>query len=295
MAVKKILLSLYRKGHHFCIKFNLKLYPLRVLNRFIIKKIRSDSILLEGHKIYLDRDDSMRLSTRGYYENFITKLIPKLVKKGDIVVDIGAHIGYYTLILAKSVGEEGKVYAFEPDPTNFALLKKNIETNGYKNVVLEQKAVSNSSGKVKLHLGKERSTHHSIHQNKYSSEDYVLVESISLDDYFKEISLNFAKIDIEGEEFGALRGMQSLLKRSNDLKIITEMVPIFLEQIKITPEQFVKFLQEQEFIVYTIHEESQTIVPCSTSMFLDQQESQKINFNLFCLKESLELNRNLII
>ncbi len=54
------------------------------------------------------------------------------------------------LIFAKLVGENGKVYTFEPDPTNFALLKKNVEINGYENVVLVQKAVSNKNGKLKL-------------------------------------------------------------------------------------------------------------------------------------------------
>lgn len=279
------ILFLYQKGHNFCTKFKIRPYPLKLLNRFLVKKLSSNYVLLEGDKIFLDPGDSMRLSTRGYYEPFITQLIKKIVQKGDIVLDIGAHIGYYTLILAKLVGEQGKVYAFEADPANFALLKKNVEVNGYKNVILEQKAVSNLPGKVKLYLGKERSAHHSIHKNKYSGEDYVFVESIGLDDYFKDISINFAKIDIEGGEFEALKGMPLLLKRSKDLKIITEMVPIFLEQIKITPQQFVEFIQDQGFKIYSLGEESQETVPFSASILNSYNPEQKVNLNLFCSKE----------
>ncbi|HLD72463.1 MAG TPA: FkbM family methyltransferase [Candidatus Nanoarchaeia archaeon] len=279
------ILYLYQKGHHFCTKFNIRPSFLRQLNRFLVKKLSSDYIILEGDKIFLDPDDSMRLSTRGYYEPFITQLIKKIVKKGDIVVDIGAHIGYYTLILAKLVGEQGKVYAFEADPANFALLKRNVGINGYKNVIMEQKAVSNSSGKVKLYLGKERSTHHSIRKNKYSGEDYVSVETIRLDDYFKDISIHFAKIDIEGGEFEALSGMPLLLKRSKSFQIITEMVPIFLEQIKLTPEQFVQFIREQGFKVYFIAEENQEIIPFSASTLDWYNPDQKVNLNLFCSRK----------
>lgn len=286
--VKKQLLKMYRLGHHLLTKYNFKFYPLNLLNHLLVKHLKSGLVIVDGRKMYLDEDDSMRLSTRGYYEPFITQQIKSLVKEGDIVLDIGAHIGYYTLILAKLVGEKGKVYAFEPDPTNFVLLRKNVEINGYKNVILEQKAVSDCPGKVKLYLGAERSTHHSIHKNKYSGGDYVLVESICLDDYLKEDQIHFAKIDIEGGEFGALRGMSLLLKRSKDMKIITEVIPIFLQKINVTPEQFVDFIQEHKFKVYILHEESQKIVPFSKGISLISHDSQKININLLCSKESLD-------
>ena len=91
----------------------------------------------------------MRLSTRGYYEPFITAFVKDMIKEGDIVIDIGAHIGYYTLLFSKLVGKTGKVFAFEAHPDNFTLLKQNVETNGYTNVVVENKAVSNYNGKIK--------------------------------------------------------------------------------------------------------------------------------------------------
>ena len=70
----------------------------------------------------------------------MTALVKRIVRNGDIVVDIGAHIGYYTLIFARLVGPKGKVFAFEPEPNNFNLLIKNIKINGYKNIIPVQKA-----------------------------------------------------------------------------------------------------------------------------------------------------------
>jgi len=65
-------------------------------------------------------------------------LLRRLIKEGQVVVDVGAHIGYYTVLLARMVGK-GRVFAFEPEPSNFSLLAKNVEINGCKNVVLVKK------------------------------------------------------------------------------------------------------------------------------------------------------------
>ena len=70
------------------------------------------------------------------------------------VVDIGANYGSYTLIASKLVGNDGRVYAFEPEPGNYDILVKNIEMNGYTNVTPIRKAVSNKQGKVRLYVDK---------------------------------------------------------------------------------------------------------------------------------------------
>jgi predicted methyltransferase len=76
-------------------------------------------------------------------------LLNKYIRKGDVVLDIGANIGFYTKILSALVGEQGKVYAFEPDATNFSHLKKNA--GHLKNAVLINKAVSDKTGKITLY------------------------------------------------------------------------------------------------------------------------------------------------
>ena len=88
----------------------------------------------------------------GVNEKYETELFKKMVQDGMVVVDIGANIGYYTLIAAKLVGNKGIVYAFEPEPSNYELLCQNIAINGYTNVVPIEKAVSKTSGKTKLYV-----------------------------------------------------------------------------------------------------------------------------------------------
>ncbi len=101
--------------------------------------------------MYLDRDNSMGLAVQGVYEPAETQLVNDLVKPGQIVLDIGANIGYYSLIFLQLLGGEGHVYTFEPDPYSFELLSRNIAANEYSNASVFQVAVSNQEGQVQLH------------------------------------------------------------------------------------------------------------------------------------------------
>ena len=284
---KKILISIYKPVHRVFTTLGIRPRFLGRVNNALIRHLKSDVVVIDKHQLFLDADDSMRLSTRGYYEPFITKIVKKTVKEGEVVLDIGAHIGYYTLLFARLVGKKGKVYAFEPDPKNFALLKRNVEANGYNNVVLEQKAVSDKGGKVMLHLG-ERSAHHSILKNKYSGDRSVEVESVRLDDYIKS-RVDFIKIDVEGAEYFAFKGMQSVLRKNKGLMMITEMVPLFLKNLHIRPESFVGLLRQHGLHLYLINEEKKQLLPFEPEKALKSYNpDRKVNLNLFCSKSDYQ-------
>ncbi|MCG2725697.1 MAG: FkbM family methyltransferase [Elusimicrobia bacterium] len=181
MKIRRIILYIYRLAYKVFSGHGLsKFYPIRVIDGFISSHFKTDFAKVQGHKMFLDPEDNLALSTCGVYagESFMTEFVKKVIKKGDIVLDLGAHIGYYTLIFAKLVGNEGKVIAFEPSPNNFALLKKNIGINGYKNVILKQKAVSNKNENIKLYLS--GSLCHKIYNayNLYENSASIKVESI---------------------------------------------------------------------------------------------------------------------
>lgn len=121
-----------------------------------------DSIVLidnvQGNKMYVNTEDKSivpYLLLDHVWEKYKTELFKKIITQGMTVVDIGASIGYYTLIAAKLVGKTGVVYAFEPEPCNYELLIKNIELNGFTNIVPIKKAVSNRHGKAKLYFEKD--------------------------------------------------------------------------------------------------------------------------------------------
>ena len=77
----------------------------------------------------------------GTYEPEETRLFRSKCRPGDTVIDVGANVGWYTVIASKLVGKKGRVIAFEPEPVNFAILKKNVLANGCENVILELKAL----------------------------------------------------------------------------------------------------------------------------------------------------------
>ena len=148
---KKVYILLIKIGEAFSGKGLGKIPGIVPFYKLICKTLKPKriiSITCQGNKMYVDgRDKNIvpDLLSKGAYEPFETELFKKNLEKGEVVLDIGAHIGYYTLIAAKIVGNEGKVFAFEPAPDNYALLEKNVNANGYKNVILEQKAASIST------------------------------------------------------------------------------------------------------------------------------------------------------
>lgn len=286
--MRKILLSVYRK----CVKILSghgieKFYLVKVIDDFIFSHLKSSFAEVQGHKMFLDSKDTLRLSINEIYEPLETELVKKEVKKGNVVLDIGANIGYYTLIFAKLVGKDGKVFAFEPDPTNFALLKKNVEINGYKNVILVQKAVSNKTGKLKLYLSEDNLGDHRIY-NSHDDRKSVKIEAIRLDDYFKDYDgkIDFIKMDIQGAEGGAIQGMLNLLKKNKLVKIISEFWPWGLKRFGIGPDEYLKLLIELGFKLYEVNEQEKKIKSVNIPKLLEVYTPEKDNFtNLLCIRE----------
>jgi len=99
------------------------------------------------------------------YEPYLTKLMLSKIKAGDVVIDIGANIGYDTVLFADKVGKKGKVIAIEPDPTNFEILQKNIKENKLFNVVAVQAAVGNENKKMKIFESEENFGDHRMWAN----------------------------------------------------------------------------------------------------------------------------------
>lgn len=286
MKMRKILLLMYKDATKILSGHGIgRFYPVRIINNFIISYLKSNFAEVQGHKMFLDSKDSLYLSINGVYEPFETELVKKEIRKGDVVLDIGANIGYYTLIFAKLVSEEGKVFAFEPDPTNFALLKKNIEINEYKNVILVQKAVSNKTGKIRLYLSEDNKADHRIYDS-HDGRQSIEIESIRLDDYFKNYDrkIAFIKMDIEGAEGGALQGMTNLLKENKNVKIATEFWPIGVKKFGMEPEEYLKLLLKHNFKLYHINEQEKKIEPANISELLETYTLEKENFtNLLCV------------
>lgn len=219
-----------------------RFWPVKIGYRTLLYFL--NPVEVHDQKMFINpKDDALGLLVDVDFENHITQLLEKTIKAGDTVLDIGAHIGYHTLTMANLVGPRGKVYAFEPDPVNFSLLKKNIEVNGYQNAVLWQKAVSNKNGQEKLYIGKKSNALNRIYNSRHGQSS-INIESVRLDDFIYG-RVDLMKIDINGGEGIAFEGMQSILRRTS--KIILEFYPVFVKEGGVDPMRILNTLQQNGF------------------------------------------------
>lgn len=197
----------------------------------VISNLRPEFVKVNGYVIYLDRKDSLLLSVYPTFEPEATKFVIKTIKKGMTVVDIGAHIGYFTLLFAKLVGPKGRVYAFEPSIESFKLLKKNVEANNFKNVTLFNSAVSNENKFSKLYLSKINSQDNRIMKVQDEERETKKVKLVSLDKMFKKSKINFIKIDVQGVEPLVFDGAGETIERNNNIKILFEYWPYMFKKV----------------------------------------------------------------
>jgi FkbM family methyltransferase len=162
-------------------------------------------------------------------DDIIERFTPK---QGDIVVDIGAHIGLYTIISSKRVGTNGKVVAIEADPGNFEMLNRNIKLNRLTNVIPLNYAVYSKETKIKLYLPSGESgftKYNTIMSDWVNTKDKFVEVNANTLDYLlqskgiREEEVNWIKIDVEGAEFEVLKGAHNVLSKSKDIALLMEL------------------------------------------------------------------------
>ncbi len=178
--------------------------------------------LASGYRICVSPAENLGCLV-GTAEPHLQKAIKEFVAAGDTVYDIGAHIGYVSLSLAKRVGPKGSVIAFEPVPRNADLLRRNVAVNGLENIRLLDVAASDQRGETHIRMGKNPSMASMVwHKNDPSVTDMV-VRTVAIDDLVEAGDLKhprFVKIDVEGAEGFALRGMRRTVAASKPVLFI---------------------------------------------------------------------------
>jgi len=171
---------------------------------------------------------SYSLAIYGTREELETEVIKRELKKGMVVVDIGANIGYYALLEASIVSRSGRVYAVEPYPQSYKLLKKNIKLNQYSDIIeVEQIAISDKGGKSKLYLGKAANVHSlTDYSNKWGKHGYIKVETVAIDKFLEDKGrVDFVRMDIEGHERQVIGRLIDTLGHRKPPKILFETHP----------------------------------------------------------------------
>jgi FkbM family methyltransferase len=185
--------------------------------------------MVEGFRLYARPNDwpvGAHITQHRTYEPHVTRELLPLLKPGVIMLDIGANLGYFTLLAASRIGPTGKVIAFEPNPDNCNSIHLSLYANHLKNVVVYPFAVSDKEALLAIE------THNSnsgvFETNANASE--VLVQAVSLDHFLPpEERIDIIKIDIEGSEGRAWRGMEALIRRCRPV-VFTEFFPELLRR-----------------------------------------------------------------
>jgi len=179
---------------------------------------------LAGAKLLLDMQTEKDYWL-GTYEMNLQLAIRDWAQPGMVAYDVGANVGYVSLLLAKRVGESGQVFSFEPLPANQERLQKNVALNPNANVTLIPKAVADKAGETDflVHVSGGMGRLQGSVGKKAKYKNKIKVETISLDNFvYKEKNAppNLIKIDVEGGEVLALKGMQRLLKEAKPILLI---------------------------------------------------------------------------
>jgi len=241
-------------------------------------------IKVQGNNMYVNMADkglTPALVTMGVYEPTETKLFKKIVKEGMVVLDLGANIGYYTLIAARIVGGKGKVYAFEPESDNYKLLLKNIEVNGFNNVIPIQKAATNNNGKIDFFKNNVNFGSHSI--CNLENTEKTTVDTVKIDDFLNE-KVDVIKMDIEGGEFLALEGMKKVIEKSKEVTLFTEFNPTLIKNTNKDPNEFIAILKRAGFEIFFINTETEELEGLNMAKIFEKHKSG-MTINLLCKKK----------
>jgi FkbM family methyltransferase len=244
-------------------------------------------VIFRGQRMTVPDDADSLGFVMGTFESHTCEFIERSIEEGMAVVDAGANIGFYSLLAARRVGPTGKVYAFEPEAANFALLRKNIGLNGYTNIRALPAALAESTGRVALYLSNEGSGSHSIYRDAAVGSRSVEVETVSFDEFWEaeeRPAIGFIKMDIEGAEAAALEGMNNFLEATRRLTMITEFFPGALRAAGTDPESYLRRLSSLGFQVQLFMGERLVPLDSADMPSLYGRLGEQYGINLLCTK-----------
>ncbi len=238
MMIKKIIRKILYK------KLGLKIQPFTI-DETTVGKMRLDL------RKYLDRS----IYETGYFEKLTNLSVKKLLNEGDIVLDVGANIGYYSLLFSKLVGDSGKVICFEPTKCYLNELRYNLKLNRISNCIVEDFGLSSKLREIDISIGDSSATLH-------WTEEYMMPKATekiklkTLDSYILSNSrlgefphIDFIKVDIDGHEPDFLKGALKTIEKYKPI-ILLEISQDHYLQAGHNAIDFYDYLKELRFMIY---------------------------------------------
>lgn len=251
------------------------------------------------------RNMASHLLTGSLYEPEITLVLMRILHPGDCFVDVGANVGFFTVIAARLVGEGGRVYAFEPETANFNRLKENIVLNNLSNVTLYQAAVGDRDGETELYINSDNDGGHALWDpgahsfNRLSREtvikqktQLVKLDTVLMSDPEAASRIKAVKIDAEGYEQHVLQGMIETISRHRIPFVFAEINRLALRQAGAGERSFLLLMRHLGYSAYLAEadEREMSVTFLEVPMhFIPAPENPEAVYNLlFCLPGELQ-------
>jgi FkbM family methyltransferase len=183
----------------------------------------SDAVELDTQigTFWFDRRDVLLtpfIRSQGVWEADLMKLMTRTVRAGDVVVDVGANVGFHAVLASRLVGAAGRVYAVEPMPWTLEMLRANLARHECTNVEVIPVAATDTGGSMRLSFREDELSSAGLRDGEAGVE----VETAPLDELLPGVAASFLKIDVEGAEPAVLRGARALLERSPRALLVVE-------------------------------------------------------------------------
>ncbi|MCL5288593.1 MAG: FkbM family methyltransferase [Acidobacteria bacterium] len=224
----------------------------------------------------------------GWYETETVAICKKMLRPGMVVLDIGAHNGYFTLLFSRLVGPSGRVFAFEPHEPTCRLLRRNLRRARHDNVTVVPHAVADRPGAAPFFEMSLAGTHSLFDVARFDPHFTLLqqgvTQCITVDEFLAaqgNPAVHFIKMDIEGAEPKALRGMTETIRRSISLALIVEFNLASLRAAGTTPHSFLAQLSGLGFDLHVITGRGD-LVPIDDRLL---RAAQQCPMNLLCTRK----------
>jgi FkbM family methyltransferase len=194
---------------------------------------------------------------------------PGLFRNGDIL-DVGANIGYTAALFAEAADPDAKVYAFEPEPFNFRLLRQTISDRGLESrVVPLQSAVGKTNGEIQLWINDHHHADHRIAtdalraKGERAHDGYIEVPIVTLDTFVSQSGSSKAvcliKVDVQGYELSVCEGMGEVIQRNPEAAVAIEYMPEAMQDLGYAPHALLEWFEQREFRMYSLSRNGQLI------------------------------------
>lgn len=211
--------------------------------------------VLTRYKMFVDTTDISlvpHLVMDGFWETPVTQCLVRLVKPGDVCVDVGAHLGYFSVLMSALAGGDGKTLAVEPNK-NIAVMLRRTACINHPGFMVWEGALTNATREIEIHIPRLKTGDSSFLLRAASGDEGFIHQTVlatTMDQLLANLDIervNVIKIDAEGAEPLIFEGMEEVLKRNSDLRIVMEFSPHLYQD----PDGFGAYLLER-FDVFKI-------------------------------------------